>query len=187
MSYTDFSWRFVTANKLSRSQISADEKLTLQVEVTNTGNYSGKDVVQIYLTAPYTPGGIEKSFRKLVGYEKTKLLEPEESCIIDIEVDTKDFKSYDDYDANNNGHTGYELEKGDYELNFMTDSHHVKEGMSPMIYRVASDVMIDYDEVTGEKVENRFTGDTAYEGMPLMVLLLTKVSNLFIATISQNS
>ena len=167
MSYTDFSWRFVNANKLSRSQISADEKLTLQVEVTNTGNYSGKDVVQIYLTAPYTPGGIEKSFRKLVGYEKTKLLEPEESCIIDIEVDTKDFKSYDDYDANNNGHTGYELEKGDYELNFMTDSHHVKEGMSPMIYRVASDVMIDYDEVTGEKVENRFTGDTAYEGMPI--------------------
>ncbi len=167
MSYTDFSWRFVNANKLSRSQISADEKLTLQVEVTNTGNYSGKDVVQIYLTAPYTEGGIEKSFRKLVGYEKTKLLEPEESCIIDIEVDTKDFKSYDDYDANKNGHTGYELEKGDYELNFMTDSHHVKEGMSPMIYRVASDVMIDYDEVTGEKVENRFTGDTAYEGMPI--------------------
>ena len=167
MSYTDFSWRFVNANKLSRAQISADEKLTLQVEVTNTGNYKGKDVVQIYLTAPYTPDGIEKSFRKLVGYEKTKLLEPEESCIIDIEVDTKDFKSYDDYDANNNGHTGYELEKGDYELNFMTDSHHVKEGMSPMVYRVANDVMIDYDEVTGERVENRFTGATAYEGMPI--------------------
>ena len=167
MSYTDFSWRFVGASKANGSRIEADEKLVLTVEVTNTGEYKGKDVVQIYLTAPYTPGGIEKSFRKLVGYEKTPLLKPGEVCTIDIEVDTKDFKSYDDYDANGNGHTGYELEAGDYELNFMTDAHHVKEHMSPMTYRVFDDVMIDYDEVTGELVENRFTGDTAYEGMPI--------------------
>ena len=167
MSYTDFSWRLANASKPNRGQISADEKLTLSVEVKNTGERKGKDVVQIYLTAPYKDGGIEKSHRKLVGYEKTKLLEPGETCIIDIEVETKDFKSYDDYDANNNGHTGYELEAGDYELNFMTDAHHVKENMSPMVYKVSRDVMIDKDEVTGETVENRFTGDTAYEGMPI--------------------
>ena len=169
MSYTDFSWKFVGAEKDSGSgdEIEADEKITLQVEVTNTGEYKGKDVVQIYLTAPYTPGGIEKSYRKLVGYEKTPLLTPGGKCVIDIEVETKDFKSYDDYDANNNGHTGYELEAGDYELNFMTDAHHVKKNMSPVIYKVSEDVMIDYDEVTGEKVENRFTGSTAYEGMPI--------------------
>ena len=167
MSYTTFDWKFVEANKANGNLIEADEKLTFQVEVTNTGNYNGKDVVQIYLTAPYKPGGIEKSFRKLVGYEKTPLLEPGESFTIEIEVDTKDFKSYDDYDANNNGHTGYELEAGDYELNFMTDAHNVKENMTSMVYKVASDVMIDYDEVTGERVENRFTGNTAYEGMPI--------------------
>ena len=167
MSYTDFSWRFAGANKPSGARIEADEKLVLSVEVTNTGEYKGKDVVQIYLTAPYTPGGIEKSYRKLVGYEKTPLLQPGDVCTIDIEVDTKDFKSYDDYDANNNGHTGYELESGDYILNFMTDAHHVKEHMSPMTYLVYDDVMIDKDEVTGEVVENRFTGDTAYEGMPI--------------------
>ena len=167
MSYTDFSWKFVNADKASGDEIEADEKINLQVEVTNTGEYKGKDVVQIYLTAPYTPGGIEKSFRKLVGYEKTPLLQPGDVCTLNIEVETKDFKSYDDYDANNNDHTGYELEAGDYELNFMTDAHHVKENMSPMIYKVSSDVMIDYDEVTGEVVKNRFTGDTAYEGMPI--------------------
>ena len=49
----------------------------------------------------------------------------------------------------------------------MTDAHHVKENMNPMTYRVVHDVMIDRDEVTGEVVENRFTGDTAYEGMPI--------------------
>ena len=167
MSYTNFDWRFVSATKMTGSTIDADETLTLKVEVTNKGEYKGKDVVQVYLTAPYTPGGIEKSFRKLVGYEKTKLLEPGESCIIDIDVDTKDFKSYDDYDANNNGHTGYELESGNYILNFMTDAHNVKKDMSPLTYRVNHDVMIDTDEVTGEVVENRFTGDTAYEGMPI--------------------
>ena len=167
MSYTDFSWKLVEAKKVSGSEIEADEKLTFRVEVTNTGEYKGKDVVQIYLTAPYTPGGIEKSYRKLVGYEKTPLLKPGEVCTIDIEVDTKDFKSYDDYDANSNGHTGYELEAGDYVLNFMTDAHHVKENMSPVTYKVSNTVMIDKDEVTGETVENRFTGDTAYEGMPI--------------------
>jgi beta-glucosidase len=149
MSYTDFEWKFVEASKVNGARIEADEKLNLKVEVTNTGEYKGKDVVQIYLTAPYTPGGIEKSFRKLVGYEKTPLLQPGDSCVIDIEVDTKDFKSYDDYDANNNDHTGYELEKGDYELNFMTDAHNVKDGMAPMIYKVFDDLMIDKDEVTG--------------------------------------
>ena len=167
MSYTDFSWKFVEANKTNGSEIEADERLTLKVEVTNTGNYKGKDVVQVYLTAPYTPGGIEKSYRKLVGYEKTPLLQPGDTCTIDIDVDTKDFKSYDDYDANNNGHTGYELEAGDYVLNFMTDAHHVKENVLPLTYKVSRDVMIDKDEVTGETVENRFTGETAYEGMPI--------------------
>ena len=169
MSYTDFSWRLVSATKDSGSgdEIEADEKITFTVEVTNTGEYKGKDVVQIYLTAPYEDGGIEKSYRKLVGYEKTPLLIPGGKCEIEIEVDTKDFKSYDDYDANENGHTGYELEAGKYELNFMTDAHHVKKNMSPVTYKVAEDVMIDYDEVTGEKVENRFTGSTAYEGMPI--------------------
>ena len=167
MSYTDFSWKFAGGNKVTGEEILADEKLNLKVEVTNTGNYKGKDVVQIYLTAPYTPGGIEKSYRKLVGYEKTPLLQPGDTCTIDIEVDTKDFKSYDDYDANNNGFKGYELEAGEYVLNFMTDAHHVKDGMQPMIYRVSTDVQIYTDEVTGELVENRFTGDTAYEGMPI--------------------
>lgn len=167
MSYTDFSWKFIEANKTNGSEIEADERLTLKVEVTNTGNYKGKDVVQVYLTAPYTPGGIEKSYRKLVGYEKTPLLQPGDTCTIDIDVDTKDFKSYDDYDANNNGHTGYELEAGDYVLNFMTDAHHVKENVLPLTYKVSRDVMIDKDEVTGETVENRFTGETAYEGMPI--------------------
>ena len=169
MSYTNFSWRLIDATKESGSgdEIEADEKITFTVEVTNTGEYKGKDVVQIYLTAPYTPRGIEKSYRKLVGYEKTPLLTPGGKCEIEIEVDTKDFKSYDDYDANHNDHTGYELEAGKYELNFMTDAHHVKKNMSPVTYKVAEDVMIDYDEVTGEKVENRFTGSTAYEGMPI--------------------
>ena len=167
MSYTDFSWKFIEANKTNGSEIEADERLTLKVEVTNTGNYKGKDVVQVYLTAPYTPGGIEKSYRKLVGYEKTPLLQPGDTCTIDIDVDTKDFKSYDDYDANNNGHTGYELEAGDYVLNFMTDAHHVKENVLPLTYKVSNYIPIDKDEVTGETVENRFTGEKAYEGMPI--------------------
>ena len=55
----------------------------------------------------------------------------------------------------------------DYELNFMTDAHHVKDNMSAVTYQVSNDIEIRKDEVTGETVENRFTGADAYEGMPI--------------------
>ncbi|MCQ2800394.1 MAG: glycoside hydrolase family 3 C-terminal domain-containing protein [Bacilli bacterium] len=167
LSYSTFKWEFNEASKADGSTISEDETITIKIDVTNEGEYKGKDVVEIYLTAPYYEGGIEKSSRKLVGYEKTPELKPGETATLEIEVDTKDFKSYDDYDANKNKHTGYELEHGDYELYFMTDAHNVKDMYKDhLTYSVDEDIMIDEDEVTGATVENRFTGENAYEGMP---------------------
>ena len=49
----------------------------------------------------------------------------------------------------------------------MTDAHHVKDNMSAVTYQVSNGIEIRKDEVTGEAVENRFTGETAYEGMPI--------------------
>lgn len=87
--------------------------------VTNTGKYSGKEVVQVYMKAPR--GKLNKSDKVLVGYAKTKLLEPGESEEVSISFNDIDFASYD-----SEGVTGFKdsfvLEAGEYECFVGTDS-----------------------------------------------------------------
>lgn len=69
-------------------------------------------------------------------------------------MDVEEMKSYDCYDANNNGFMGYELEKGDYELTLRTDAHTLKEtldGTNRLTFKVADDIRYETDSVTGEK------------------------------------
>ncbi len=84
LSYTTFEWSNASIeikdkdNKVvSDGYITDESKITINVTVKNTGDIAGKDVVQVYLTAPFTKGGIEKSYVNLVGYEKTIVLEPQ--------------------------------------------------------------------------------------------------------------
>ena len=81
--------------------------------VKNNGKVPGREVIAAYLTAPYTAGGIEKSYVSLVAFTKTEVIEPGTSTEITLTVDADDFKSYDCYDKNGNGFKGYELEKGE--------------------------------------------------------------------------
>lgn len=167
-SYTTFDWNLKGTSIPQGSAITNEDTITITVEVENTGTYPGKDVVEVYLNAPYTPGGIEKSFVKLVAYAKSPELQPGQKAELKIDVECKDFKSYDDYDANGNGFTGYEMEKGDYFIRLQTDAHNLKEGMSNTLkYVVTNDLEITKDEWTNNTVENRFTGEDAYMGVPI--------------------
>ena len=62
------------------SDVDANGQITVNVTVKNTGNVAGKEVVQVYVKAPYTAydkeKGIEKSAVSLVGYAKTSCLLP---------------------------------------------------------------------------------------------------------------
>ena len=168
MSYTDFKWTLVDVSLPENSEITNEDKITLTINVENIGDVAGKDVIEIYLTAPYTPGGIEKSSVKLVAYAKTPELKAGQNADIEVEVECKEFKSYDCYDDNNNGFMGYEMEAGDYELKIMTDAHNLKEMNQNVVkYVVSNDLEINTDERTGNTVENRFTGENAYEDMPI--------------------
>ncbi|MCQ2797137.1 MAG: glycoside hydrolase family 3 C-terminal domain-containing protein [Bacilli bacterium] len=169
MSYTTFDWKLIETSKPESEPLKDNkEVITLTVQVKNTGTVAGKDTVEVYLNAPYYAGGIEKSEVKLVAYAKTPELQPGQTTNLKIDVETKEFKSYDDYDANGNGFTGYEMEEGDYELRLQTDAHHKKEmDKNTIKYHLNDDLLIDTDEKTGNTVENRFTGDTAYEECPI--------------------
>lgn len=128
------------------------EKIAVDVTVTNTGDVAGKSVAEVYYSAPYTAGGIEKSAVELGGFAKTKLLEPGESQTLTIEFAYEDMASYD-YAGVKAADGGYVLEAGDYEISLRTDSHTVVDTRT---VTVAEDVI--YDEAHDGA---RFTDEVA--------------------------
>ena len=164
LSYTKFDWEFVSRT----GNIAENQDIEVQVRVTNTGNRIGRDVVEVYLTAPYYPGEVEKAAVRLVGFQKTKNLIPGDSELVSITLNTRDFTSFDMDDRNNNGHAGYELDKGTYELKFMTDAHNLKQGMvggNTVKMMLNDTINIDEDDVTKAEVKPLFTGENAIDGV----------------------
>ena len=101
LSYTEFDIRF-------DSLTSKGTQLTVAAEVTNTGNYPGKEVVQLYTSAP--EGELCKEYQSLAAFGKTRTLAPGESQLLKLSFDMSQLASYREAD------NCYVLEKGDYIL-----------------------------------------------------------------------
>ncbi len=151
LSYTTFDW---TVGDASASEIALGTTITVPVTVKNTGSVAGKEVVQLYVSAPYTLGGIEKAHKVLVGFAKTKLLQPGESETVTVSFDPYSAASYDYRDANSNGFSGYELEAGEYTLYVSRNAH---ESEKAIALNLAADVQIGTDPTTDSEVVNRYT------------------------------
>ena len=151
LSYTTFDW---TVGDASASEIELGMTITVPVTVKNTGSVAGKEVVQLYASAPYTLGGIEKAHKVLVGFAKTKLLQPGESETVTVSFDPYSAASYDYRDANSNGFSGYELEAGEYTLYVSRNAH---ESEKAIALNLAADVQIGTDPTTDSEVVNRYT------------------------------
>lgn len=179
LSYTEFDWTVddILIDGVSSSEgatLKADSKIEFSVTVTNTGDYAGRDVVEIYCTPPYEDGKIEKSFVNLVGYAKTNIIEPKASEPVSVTVDMYDAASYDCYDMNGNGYKCYELDAGDYLFKLMTDSHTVKEvtyddakRSGSFSFNIPETLQILNDPTTGEEVKNLFTGNDAVDAVAI--------------------
>lgn len=111
LSYTTFEQKITNLE-------TTEDGFKVTVEVTNTGDVKGKDVVQLYYTPPYTNGGVEKAAVNLIDFEKSKLLEPGESEEIEFDISAEDMASFDTY-----GTGTYVLEKGEYEISIRSDAH----------------------------------------------------------------
>ena len=150
LSYTDFAWETV-------SFAVENEMVNWEVKITNTGDMAGKDVLQLYFTAPYIPGGIEKSAIELAAYDKTELLQPGESETLTISFPVRDLSSYDMVNEE-----AYVLDAGTYEIKLARNVHDIVEVQT---YEVAETKVYNTDEVTGVAIENRFdyaAGDLTY-------------------------
>ena len=168
LSYTTFDWILKEVNIKNNSSFAEDTKFEVKVAVKNTGNYPGRDVVELYYKTPYIKGEIEKSAITLGDFAKTTLLEPGETQIVSLTLDAYDMASYDSYDKNNNGNKGYELDKGQYELSLRSDVHTLKEMKeNTLAYSLNETVLYQKDPITNYDVINRFTGEDAYAGVSI--------------------
>ena len=114
LSYTTFDMEY------EETPVYNEEENTFEfnVKVTNTGDVAGKEVVQIYVNAPYTQGGIEKSHVTLAGFGKTGTIEPGESETVTVSVDKDYICSYDYKNAK-----CYVLDEGDYNFILSENAH----------------------------------------------------------------
>ncbi len=151
LSYTTFAKEMLTYDI-------SDGQISVTVRVTNTGDRAGKDTVQVYYSAPYYDGGIEKSAINLAGFAKTDLLNPDESQDLTVTFEANDMASYDHKNAQ-----AWVLEHGDYSI---IVGENVREHIDSFTYTVAEDKIIKYDDVTGTEIKNRF--DDVYNGFPVL-------------------
>ncbi|TVX89766.1 glycoside hydrolase family 3 N-terminal domain-containing protein [Paenibacillus agilis] len=141
LSYTDFDWKVVN-HKLSK------DKVELQVEVKNVGDMAGKDVVQVYYSAPYIPGGIEKSAIEMATFAKTSLLEPGQSEMLTLTFDTREMASYD-----METEEAYVLDPGTYTIKVARNVHDIVESFN---LELTDKMVFEKDEDTGTAYKNQF-------------------------------
>ena len=114
-----------------------DQQIIFEVLVRNAGNVAGKEVVQIYASAPQ--GKLGKAKKVLVGFTKTFFLDPGERQLIKVSVDIKNLASYDDQGLVQK--SAWVLEKGKYR--FYVGENVRDAGETEFIYEVTEDRVLE--------------------------------------------
>lgn len=166
LSYTSFDWEVVESSIPEGGELPENGTIDVTVRVTNTGEVAGKDVVQLYYTAPYIDGQIEKAHVVLGDFAKTDMLYPAseangkdklQSQELTLSLDVRSMASYDYSDANGNGFKGYELDPGEYTVRLMRNAHEEQASLSYNIkngYTYPNEVTADGKE--GAEINNLF-------------------------------
>ena len=147
LSYTTFEM------KLDSVEVNVGGTGTAKVTVKNTGSVAGKTAVQLYVQAPYTAGGIEKSAVQLLDFTKTGVIAAGGSEQVTIEFDPQYMASYDDSAVKANGTTGaWVLDAGDYYFAVGNGAHNAlnnilasKRGSTDGLVTITDDEVISAD------------------------------------------
>jgi beta-glucosidase len=115
LSYTNFNYSDI---KLSSTSLKGNQKLTASITVSNTGNYEGKEVVQLYIRD--VVGSITRPVKELKGFQKIEL-KAGESKTISFTITPEDLKFY-------NGDLKYDWEAGEFDIMIGGNSRDVKTG-----------------------------------------------------------
>ena len=114
LSYTTFQYSDI---KLSKNSLTQTDKIMASVEVKNTGNFDGEEVVQLYIHDKV--GSITRPVKELKGFEKI-MLKKGESKMVSFTISVNDLKFYDN-------NLNYKAEAGEFELMIGTNSEDLKK------------------------------------------------------------
>ena len=156
LSYTKFD---VSVKEVEQSE----DTIHVSVEVTNTGDLAGKEVVQLYYSAPQ--GKLGKPAKELGAYRKTKLLQPGETQTVELSMPVVQMASYDD--LGKVCMSAYVLEPGTYKFYVGTSVRDVVE--TAYTYEV-TDVIVTMQltkQGAPHKLPERMLSDGTLEELPM--------------------
>ncbi len=129
LSYTTFGY-----SNLKLSSQTFSNKLTASVTITNTGKVAGKEVVELYLSAP--TGKVDKPAEELKHFAKTGLLKPGESQTITFTIDAKDLSSF------NTASSSWIADAGQYTVKIGASSENIKQSAN---FSLAKEIVAEKD------------------------------------------
>ena len=155
LSYTKFSLSMPVVEKRGHH-------LRVMVDVCNIGEIAGKEVVQVYYSAPQ--GKLGKPARELVAFRKTRLLQPGETQTVVLRFQINDMASYDD--LGKVAKSAYVLEKGEYRFYVGTSVRDTVEDNYVMVLR--EDVITEQlsSKMVPTQLKKRMLADGQYEELP---------------------
>lgn len=164
LSYADFEWNLlsikigdqVLENGDVFTEAIRDKKITVEVNVKNISEkFSGKEVVELYFSAPYAEGEVEKSHVVLGAFAKTEILKPNADQNVTISFNVRDMASYDYADLNGNNYKTWEADAGDYTIYIGKNANDAwrKDGTT---FTLSDDIIYNFDPYGENETVNRF-------------------------------
>lgn len=156
LSYTSFSLEQIKAWE-------EGESIKVSLKVTNTGTYAGKEVVQVYTSAPQ--GLLQKPAKELKAFAKTKLLQPGEAQEVELSFTKASMASYDD--LGKVAKSAYVLEAGEYGIYVGTNVRDVVK--ADWAYQVEENQVVEQlsAKLVPTQLKKRILADGTYEELPL--------------------
>lgn len=167
-SVTDLESKLFSGVVDGKKHTAAIKQMIAKVEVENTGKVAGKQTVQVYVNAPYVNADVstQKAYVVLAGYGKTDTLQPGEKQTVEVAINVQDFASYDAANILGAG-KGYTLEKGDYTVMVLSDSHawndeYAASGKGMALkasFSLKDNVLLGLDDYTDNATKNLFSAE----------------------------
>ncbi len=169
LNYTDFDWEVVDIEPgdivdIENVSLTAEQArnidILVTINVTNVGDYDGKDVLQLYYEAPVNK--LTKAKRVLGGFAKTRLLKPGESQRVTVRISVPEMASYDDTGVISK--SSYVLEAGTYKVYLGAD---VRDAYELVSFDISEDVVVEeLSEICKPlKLSKRMKADGTYEDL----------------------
>jgi len=132
LSYTNFAY-----NNLKLSSARFTGKITVTVDVKNNGSVAGKEVAELYLSAPAVK--LDKPIIELKGFSKTRLLQPGESQTLTFILDSRSLSSFD------TANSSWIAEAGSYQVKVGASSEDIRQNAS---FNLAKDITVKKESVS---------------------------------------